>query len=165
MEQKNKKHNQKNKNNDSQQIDTNNDNFQQQPYQEQQFDYEYYNQFKNQKGSKKNQKQNKSETEKVPASIYEKDKKFYLVISAKPNAKNSELMAITDECLEIRIGCQPVDGQANEELQNYLCQILDIKKRNINLDKGKTSRSKIIELIDTQYSNTLEIYQQIKDLV
>jgi len=66
-----------------------------------------------------------------------------------PNARQDEICGFIDkDILKIKIKAKPVDGRANAYLIKYLSKKLDIPRRNIAIIKGKTSRIKVIEVID-----------------
>jgi len=67
-----------------------------------------------------------------------------IIVNAKPGAKQSIITNISDEGVGVQIHALAKDGQANEELLSYLAEILNVKKRDVTLDKGAKSRDKII---------------------
>ncbi|KGP63259.1 hypothetical protein EP47_02925 [Legionella norrlandica] len=69
-----------------------------------------------------------------------------LSIYAKPNAKNTQLMAITDDALHIAIHAKPHEGAANTELLAFLSQLFKTPKTQVELIKGKNSKYKLIKL-------------------
>lgn len=46
------------------------------------------------------------------------------------------MIDISTDAVGVQIGAQPTDGKANEELIDYLSEVLGVKKRQISLDKG-----------------------------
>lgn len=69
-----------------------------------------------------------------------------IAIYAKPNAKHTRLVAITDNALHIAIHAKPHEGAANIELLTFISQLFKIPKTQIELIKGKNSRHKLIKL-------------------
>ncbi len=64
-------------------------------------------------------------------------------IYAKPNAKKSALVAISEERgLHIALHAKAQDGAANKELIAYLAKLLELPKTKIILEKGESSRHK-----------------------
>jgi len=49
-------------------------------------------------------------------------------VNAKPNSKRSQLTALTDDAADINIAAPPRDGEANEELCEFISDALNIKK-------------------------------------
>jgi uncharacterized protein len=48
--------------------------------------------------------------------------------------------------LHLKIAAPPVEGKANLELIKYLSKLLDIRKRNILIEKGINGRRKIVTI-------------------
>jgi uncharacterized protein (TIGR00251 family) len=51
---------------------------------------------------------------------------------------------ISDEAVDINISAPPKDGEANEELIDFLSDVLGTKKSNISLSKGSKARHKLV---------------------
>lgn len=66
-----------------------------------------------------------------------------LIICVKPNSKENTIEAIDDECVSVHVAEEAKDGKANAELLEYLAEVLGIKKRDIDLDKGSKSHNKL----------------------
>ncbi|KAL4502301.1 hypothetical protein ABPG72_011888 [Tetrahymena utriculariae] len=118
------------------------------------------------KGASDNQKEEKQKTaSNIPASIYEKGGKFFILIHAKPNSKISQISGISDDGVDINIAAPPKDGEANAELIDYISQVLGVKKSSLSLDKGGKSRNKLMEISDSGYTDVEELYQALKDSI
>jgi uncharacterized protein (TIGR00251 family) len=48
--------------------------------------------------------------------------------------------------LLVRIAAAPVDGAANDELIDVLCDVLDVPKRAVSILSGERSRQKRIQI-------------------
>jgi TIGR00251 family protein len=68
--------------------------------------------------------------------------KLHLFI--QPKSSKNEIVGIHDGKLKIKITAPPVDGKANAELVEFLSDILDIPKRQIEITKGDTGRNKTV---------------------
>jgi uncharacterized protein (TIGR00251 family) len=71
--------------------------------------------------------------------------RMLLQIKVIPNASKTELIK-TEAGYKARIQCAPVDGKANDALIMLLSKEFGISKSDIEITKGKTSRSKTILL-------------------
>jgi len=71
-----------------------------------------------------------------------------LRVLVKPRASRSRVVAVTDEQLEVQLAAPPVDGAANEELRSLLSRVLGVAKGRVLLEKGTSSRHKVIRLVD-----------------
>ncbi len=74
-----------------------------------------------------------------------------LHVVVKPNAKQTAVLAVTEDALQISLHAQPHAGEANQSLIAYLSKCLRIPKRDILLKRGEKSRHKmlILPLTDT----------------
>ncbi len=71
-----------------------------------------------------------------------KEQQVELRIFVKPNAKKTALIAVSDQGLHIKLHARPHENEANDELIDYLSQILQIPKSQIILQRGGKSRYK-----------------------
>ncbi len=69
-----------------------------------------------------------------------------LRIFAKPNAKRSEIIGVTDNGLCIALKARPQEGEANIELIAFLAKRFHIPKRDICLRRGDAARHKALIL-------------------
>lgn len=69
-----------------------------------------------------------------------------LTFHAKPNAKQTSILSISDEQVEIQIAASPKDGEANAELVRYLATTLDVRRSRIVVERGSKSRLKTITI-------------------
>ena len=69
-----------------------------------------------------------------------------LAVQVAPNAKKSEVMALLDDSVKIRLQAPPLDGRANEELIRFLAQQLGVAKSAVTLTHGHTNKRKLLEI-------------------
>lgn len=69
-----------------------------------------------------------------------------LRIYAKPNAKRTAFVSISNEEANITLHAKPHQGEANAELFSYLADLLKIPKKHIVLKRGENSRHKVVVL-------------------
>ena len=67
-----------------------------------------------------------------------------IVVRVQPNAGQNEIMRFEDGVWHIRVAAPPVKGKANYALIKFLSEILGISKGNLTIEKGATSKGKII---------------------
>ena len=65
-------------------------------------------------------------------------------VQIKSNAGQNEVLGFKDGVLHIRIAAPAVKGEANQELIKFLSNILGMSKSNLTIEKGMTSRRKVI---------------------
>jgi len=68
-------------------------------------------------------------------------------IYALPKAAKNQIIGFNqDGSLKIKLNAVPENGQANQELMEFLSKILSVKKQSIAIKSGHSSRHKIIEI-------------------
>ncbi|RZS46844.1 DUF167 domain-containing protein [Sphaerotilus mobilis] len=63
-------------------------------------------------------------------------------VTVVPNARRTEAVGLHDGALRVRLAAPPVDGAANEALQQWLARSLGLPQRAVTLVQGQTSRRK-----------------------
>lgn len=72
--------------------------------------------------------------------------KIRLKIWVQPGAKKNLVDGTQDNCLKLKIKAPAQDNKANKELTQFLAEIFNVKKRDIEIVSGQKSRKKIIEI-------------------
>jgi uncharacterized protein (TIGR00251 family) len=65
-----------------------------------------------------------------------------LQIQAQPGAKRTEVAGLYGDCLKLRLASPPVDGKANECLIAFLAERLGVKRAQVRITRGLSSRRK-----------------------
>lgn len=65
-----------------------------------------------------------------------------LKVRVLPRSSRTEASGIQDGALKLKITAPPVEGQANEACLRFLSETLGIRKSQITLVAGQTSKSK-----------------------
>lgn len=88
------------------------------------------------------------------------EEKSKIRVQVHPSARCNEVSGEKDGIWQIRIAAPPVKGRANQELIAYLSRILSVSKSALAIEKGLTSRQKLItvsgltpEQIRTRFRN------------
>ncbi len=71
-----------------------------------------------------------------------------LPVYIQPNSSRSEICGEHNGMLKVKIASPAVDGKANKELIKFLSKYFKIKKNQIVIRSGETSRRKLLELPD-----------------
>lgn len=69
-----------------------------------------------------------------------------IVVKVQPNATQNEVVRFADGVLYVKVAAPPVRGKVNAELINLLSRELRVAKSSIRIEKGLTSRMKLIVL-------------------
>ncbi len=63
-------------------------------------------------------------------------------IHAQPGAKRTEFAGLYGDCIKVRLASPAVDGKANECLIAFLAQRLGVKRAQVIITRGISSRRK-----------------------
>ncbi len=66
-------------------------------------------------------------------------------VKAIPNAKKNAVVGRYGDAVKIKIAAPANDGKANSELTEFLAGLLSLRKSDISIISGESSRDKIIE--------------------
>lgn len=69
-----------------------------------------------------------------------------LTLRVQPGAKRSEVVGPHGDALRIRVAGPPVDGKANAELVRFLAAHLGVPARAVEITRGHTSRTKVVQI-------------------
>jgi uncharacterized protein (TIGR00251 family) len=69
-----------------------------------------------------------------------------LKVRVIPNARQSELSAISPDEIRLKVRAQVQDGKANAEVIRFLAQLIDCPQSRIAIKRGEKARIKIIEI-------------------
>lgn len=65
-------------------------------------------------------------------------------IRVHPGAKQNAIVRLENGVWHIKIAASPVEGKANRELIEFISEVLGVSKSRITIEKGTTSRKKLI---------------------
>lgn len=77
---------------------------------------------------------------------------FCLSLHLQPGAKKNEVVGPHGDALKIRLTAPPVDGKANNALLTALADWLDLPRNRLTLERGQTSRHKVVRVEGTTVS-------------
>ena len=69
-----------------------------------------------------------------------------LEVKVIPGASRDEVAGTMGNAVKIKLRAPPVEGRANEALIEFLADRLDLPRRTISLERGDTSRQKLIRI-------------------
>ena len=65
-------------------------------------------------------------------------------VHAQPGAKRTEIAGLHGDCLKLRLASPPVDGKANECLIEFLAERLGVRRAQVSITRGMSSRRKTV---------------------
>ena len=78
-----------------------------------------------------------------------------------PNSKRNEVVSRIGSILRVKISAPAVEGNANEELCEYLSDFFDVKRSMVFLRKGERGREKTIEVTGRSEEELEEVLDTI----
>jgi hypothetical protein len=72
-----------------------------------------------------------------------------LAIRVIPGSKRNEIDGILEDgTIRIRLTAPPIEGKANSALIEFLSKILSVRRSDIEIVAGETSRNKLVSITD-----------------
>jgi len=68
-------------------------------------------------------------------------------VRVQPGAAKNEIMGVQEDVLKVRISAPPVKGKANRALVDFLAEKLGVKKSEVEIISGHTSKIKKIKVV------------------
>jgi len=65
----------------------------------------------------------------------------------QPGASKNEIVGIQEDALKLRISAPPVQGKANSKLIQFLAKQLGVKRSQVEILSGHTSKIKKIKVV------------------
>ncbi len=78
-----------------------------------------------------------------------------LILRVTPNASRDEVKAVSTDLVEIRLRAPAVEGRANRALIEFLAAKLGVRPRAVSLERGATSRLKVVAVADLDLPEAL----------
>ena len=73
-------------------------------------------------------------------------RRLTLTLHVQPGARKSGVAGTHGDALKVKIAAPAADNRANEELVEYLGELLEVPKSAIVIRHGATSRRKVVEI-------------------
>jgi uncharacterized protein len=67
-------------------------------------------------------------------------------VHARPRSSRSAILGVRDGALEVALTAPPADGAANTELVKLLARALDVRRGDVTIVVGASSRDKVVEV-------------------
>src|SRR5450830_1474932 len=79
-----------------------------------------------------------------------------ITVRVQPGARKNELLGFQEDILRIKIAAPPVEGKANRELIVFLSEVLGIRKSDITIEKGETTKRKTVGITGATKTQIME---------
>ena len=67
-------------------------------------------------------------------------------VQVRPKSSRSAILGVRDGALTVALIAPPADGAANAELLRLLAKALDVRKNDLSIEVGLSSRRKLIDV-------------------
>jgi len=67
-------------------------------------------------------------------------------VRVTPRAKQNKVQPQADGSLKVHVTAPPEDGRANEAVVEVIAQWLGVKRRDVGIIRGATSRNKVVRV-------------------
>ncbi len=74
------------------------------------------------------------------------DRTMTIKVKVEPRSSRSEVIGMHGGSLKVKLTSPPVEGRANKELIEVLAKKYDLKKRDIEIVAGHSSKTKLVRL-------------------
>jgi uncharacterized protein (TIGR00251 family) len=88
--------------------------------------------------------------------------KLRISVHVNPNARQNKVVGFQNGLLKVMIAAPPIRGKANQELLRFLSDLLRISKSNLAIEKGATSKKKIVAISGLSQSDVLRLLEKCK---
>lgn len=82
-----------------------------------------------------------------------------ILVQVHPGAKKNELLRFQDGVWHLKIAAPPLEGKANKELIEFLSDVLGVSKSRITIEKGTTSRRKLVVVEGMTEAEVIQQFQ------
>lgn len=84
-----------------------------------------------------------------------------IIVQVQPNSRRNESLGFRDGVLHLKIAAPPIKGKANQELITFLSDIMGIARSNLSIEKGISSKRKLISITGLTQSQVIGYIQNI----
>jgi uncharacterized protein (TIGR00251 family) len=67
-------------------------------------------------------------------------------VHVRPRSSRCVVLGVREGALDVALTAPPAEGAANEELRKLLARALDVRRADVNIIVGPSSRSKLLEV-------------------
>jgi len=67
-------------------------------------------------------------------------------VKVVPRASKNQVAGIEGDAIKIRLNAPPVEGKANDALIEFLADVLDVRRAQIEIVTGLASRHKVVRV-------------------
>jgi uncharacterized protein len=70
-------------------------------------------------------------------------------VHVRPRSARCAILGVREGALDVALTAPPAEGAANDELKRLLSRVLEVRRADVNILVGASSRSKLLEINGT----------------
>ncbi len=67
-------------------------------------------------------------------------------VKVEPRSSKKGITGVMDNVLKVKLTAPPVEGEANEQLIEIVSELTGVRKTNIRIVRGLSSKRKVVEI-------------------
>jgi uncharacterized protein len=83
-------------------------------------------------------------------------------VHVRPRSSRCSILGVREGALDVALTAPPAEGAANEELRKVLARALEVRRGDVNIIVGTSSRSKLIEINGISINTARELLAKAK---
>lgn len=83
-------------------------------------------------------------------------------VHVRPRSSRSAILGVREGSLDVALTAPPAEGAANDELKRLLARALEVRRADVNIIVGASSRSKLLEVNGTSSTNARALLSKAK---
>ncbi len=83
-------------------------------------------------------------------------------VHVRPSSSRCSILGVREGALDVALTAPPAEGAANEELRKLLARVLEVRRADVNIIVGTSSRSKLLEINGTSETTVRTLFSQAK---
>jgi hypothetical protein len=107
------------------------------------------------------------ETNQVPGEwvrleMIERSGAVRFSVHVRPRSSRCTIVGVREGALDVALTAPPAEGAANEELRKLLARVLEVRRGDVNIIVGTSSRSKLIEVNGVSLDTARELFAKAR---
>ena len=85
-------------------------------------------------------------------------------VRVQPGARKGRVIgSLADGTFKLAVTARPVDGRANEAVTSLVATVLGVRRRDVRIVRGATSRAKTIEVDGMEHDEIARRFEAARD--
>jgi hypothetical protein len=83
-------------------------------------------------------------------------------VHVRPRSSRCAILGVREGALEVALTAPPAEGAANDELKKLISRVLEVRRADVNILIGASSRSKLLEVNGTTSDGARTLLRRAK---